>query len=328
MIKKLLILTILLLAMGLACAGEIVKEDGATVYIYGIIEDTIYMSAVNDGKTNFNKTICINSTVIEGEIQICGDNNYELEYTFIADINDTNYISRILIIKQECINKGWLSGKSLNRTLSLDGIIIGNYESKIGWFGKPKKHTVYFNLLDNNIRYGNNIIINESLAFTQLNYIDQQGYLSSVTDTYPSFPIYHKYISSGSGLELTGLTGIFYNIFGASVLTEIPIMGTTLASFGKSIQSLLFMPLTIIQFTFNFIFTLLTLIINNWWYGLLLLEIICIIPCLSKNTYPEIMETYIGLHVKIFAFMLHSVILPTINLILRLIEIIRNMFRI
>jgi hypothetical protein len=338
MSKYITVLIILLLSIGsvgLVSAGEIVKEDGATIYIYGAIEDTIYMSAVNDGKTNFNRTVCINSAVIEGEIQICGDNNYELEYTFIADINDTDYVSRILIIKQECINKGWLSGKSLNRTLSLDGTIIGNYESKIGWFGKPKKHTVYFDLLDNNIRYGNDIIINESLAFTQLNYIDQQSYLTGVTDIYPSFPIYHKYISinynnesSGSGLELSGLTGIFYNVFGDNILTKIPLVGSTIASFGKSIQSLLFLPLTIIQFSFNIIFSFLNVLINNWWYSILLLEIFCILTACRHTTYPDIVGTYISMHVKIFVFLYEKVILNTVNLIMRIIEIIRNMFRI
>jgi hypothetical protein len=189
-------------------------------------------------------------------------------------------------------------------------------------------------LIDNNIRYGDDIILNESLAFTQLNYVDQYDFLELDSSIYQTV-IYHKYISVSynnesfvSGLELTGLTGIFYNVFGESILTKLPVVGGAIASFGKSIQSLLFLPLTIIQFTFNFIFTLLTLIINNWWYGLLLLEIVCIIPCLGKNTYPEIMQVYIGLHVKIFTFFFHSIILPTINLILRLIEIIRNMFRI
>jgi hypothetical protein len=335
MIKQLIVLLILLLSTGLISAGEIVKEDGGTIYIYDAIENTIYMSDVNDGKTNFNRTICINATVIEGEIQICGDNDYELEYTFIADINDTTYISRILIIKQECINNGWLSGKSLNRTLILDGIIIGNYDFKIRWFGKPKKHTVYFDLLDNNIRYGNDIIINESLAFTQLNYIDQQNYLSGITDIYPKFPIYHKYISisynnesSGSGLQLTGLTGIFYNVFGDTILTKIPLVGSAIAGFGKSIQSLLFLPLTVIQFSFNVIFSFFTILINNWWYSILLLEIFCIIPACKYNTYPQIVGTYISMHVKIFNFMYQCVMLPTIKLILRLIEIIRNMFRV
>lgn len=333
MFKQLLILIILLSSIGLACAGEIVKEDQGTVFIYGEIADTVFMSSVNDEETNYNRTICTNATVIEGEINIAGTDNYELEYTFIADINDSVYISRILIIKQELISSGLLSGKLLNRTLSLDGIVIGNYESKTGWFGKTKKNTVYYNLIDNNIRFGKDIIVNESLAFTQLNYQDQQDYLPNVSQKYPSFPISHKYISVGadgseSSLKLTGLTGIFYNVFGDTILTKIPFVGNSIASFGKSIQSLIFIPLTIIQFTFDLIFTFLFLIINNWWYGLLVLEIICIIPALKYNSYPKVVGTYIEMHVKAFNFMYHIIILPTILLIFRIIEIIRNMFRI
>jgi len=117
-------------------------------------------------------------------------------------------------------------------------------------------------------------------------------------------------------------------LFGDSILTKIPIVGSTIASFGKAMQSVLFLPLTIIQFTFNFIFTFLLLITNNWWYGLMIVEIFCIMPALKYKTYPARVSKYIDLHVKIFKFMYEVVILNIINLILRLVEIIRNLFRI
>lgn len=329
MLKQFLILIILLFTIGLACAGEIVKEDRGTVFIYGEIGDTVYMGSE---KTNYNRTICINSTVIEGEIKISSVDNYELEYTFIADINDTTYISRILILKQEIISSSIISGKILNRTLTLDGIEIANYETSHRWFAKAKHNIVYFDLIDNNIRFGSDIILNESLAFTQLNYQDQQDYLPNTSTLLFKYPITHKYISVGlygeSSLELTGLTGIFYNVFGDSILTQIPYVGNAIASFGRSIQALLFMPLTIIQYTFNFIFSFLFLIINNWWYALLILEIMCIIPALQYKTYPAMTGTFINMHVKIFKFMWENVILNLINLTFRIVEIIRNMFRI
>ena len=66
MIKQLIILIILLLSVGLISAGEIIKGGDGTVYIYNDIEQTIRMHH----SENFNRTICINATVIEGEIGI------------------------------------------------------------------------------------------------------------------------------------------------------------------------------------------------------------------------------------------------------------------
>ena len=320
MLKQIITLGIILLCVNIAYAGEIVTEDNYKVNIYGEVEDFIYMSSVNDNERNFNRTVCINATVVEGEISICGADEYELEYNFIADINDSSYVSRILVIKQEIKSSSLLSGKILNRTLILDGVTIGNYESKTSYWGKTKKNTVYFDLLDSNIRFGSNIIINESLAFTQLNYVDQQEYLPNVSKQYPKFPIYHKYRSVGydgeGSLKLIGLTGAFYNILGM-----IPKVG-------DSIQSIIFLPLTILQFVFNFIFSFLILIINNWWYALMLIEIICIIPTLKCEDFSERVSKYFSIHVSIFIFMYEVIILKIIALLLRLIEIIRNMFRI
>jgi hypothetical protein len=320
MIKQLIIIGLLLFTIQCANAGEIVTEDNK-VFIYGAVEDFIYMSSVNDNEKNYNRSVCINSTVIEGEISIAGSDNYELEYNFIADINESSYVSRILVIKQDLKSSSLLTGKVLNRTLILDGVTVGNYISTCHFWGKVKKNTVYFNLIDNNIRFGSNIIINESLAFTQLNYVDQQAYLPNVSETYPRFPIYHKYHSvSADGGEstqkLSGLTGIIFNVLGM-----IPKVG-------NSIQSLIFLPLSILQFVFNFIFTFLVLISTNWWYALMTIEIMCMIPTFRHNNYGDVVEIYIKNHVSIFNFIYEKIILTMIAMILRLIEIIRNMFRI
>ena len=332
MLKQIITLGIILLCVNIAYAGEIVTEDNYKVNIYGEVEDFIYMSSVNDNERNFNRTVCINATVVEGEISICGADEYELEYNFIADINDSSYVSRILVIKQEIKSSSLLSGKILNRTLILDGVTIGNYESKTSYWGKTKKNTVYFDLLDSNIRFGSNIIINESLAFTQLNYVDQQEYLPNVSKQYPKFPIYHKYRSVGydgeGSLKLTGLTGILYNVFGSNIFTKIPFVGDNILRVGLAIQSIIYLPLTIIQFVFNFIFSFLILIINNWWYALMLIEIICIIPTFKCEDFSDRVGKYFVIHMIIFRFMYEVIILKIINLLLRLIEIIRNMFRI
>jgi hypothetical protein len=331
--KYILITLILLISIGIAHAGEMVEEDYKTVHIYGKIDKKISMGNPKENIYNYNKTVCHNATVIEGYISICGSQPYELEYTFIADINDTDYISRILTIKQELISSSFLGGKVINRTLILDGNIISNYETKCSFWSKIKKNKVYYDLIENNIKFGNNIINNESLAFTQLNYLDQQTYLLNPDDKHPVFPITHYYKSVGldkgeSDSQLKGLTGVFYNVFGASVLTEIPLLGDHLAAFGQSIQGLIYLPLLIIQLSFNIIFTFLVLIFDNMWYALLLFEIFCIIPSLEAKGYSDTINKLIERHVIIFKFMYQVIVLQTINLILRLIEIIRNMFRI
>lgn len=324
MIKQILLLCVVLLSVGMVSAGEVVKDiNTSTIYLYGDLEETVRMKgkliASDVPAQNYNKTICINATVIEGEISISNDDPYELEYTFIADINDSAYISRIVIMKQEVISSSFIAGKVLERTLTIDGVEIATYQTKYSWFGNLKKDTFYFCLFDDQIRYGDDIYFNTSIAFTQLNYQDQQ-------DMIPDSPynakkqVSHFYRTVGvdmeEGLKLSGLTGWFYNAVGLT------------PKIGKSLQAILFTPLAIIQYTFNFIFSFLFLIINNWWYAILLLEIFCIIPALTHTEYPEMVATYISMHGKIFVFMYHQVILPVINLMFRIIEIIRNLFRI
>ena len=316
MIKQLIILTIILITVGLACAGEIVKEDHGTVFIYGAVEDTVFMSGTNSEKFDFNKTVCINATVIEGEIDITSSKDYELEYTFIADLTADDYISRSVILKQEILSTSWLTGGvKLERTLTIDGIELATYETTHNRLISMKHNTFYWSLIDNNVRFGDEVINNQSLAFTQLNYQDQQDFIPEQF-VVRNPKVSHKYISVGideEGMQLTGITGMIYNACG-----WVP-------GLGNSLQGLMFLPLGIVQYTFNFIFTFLFLIINNWWYAVLLLEIFCIIPALTHQGYPEMVSTYITMHAKIFEFMYHKVILPSIRLILRIIEIIRNM---
>jgi hypothetical protein len=316
MIKQLILMAVVLMSVGLISAGEIVKIDHETVFLYGSIEDRIRMTGAHDAIKNYNKTICINSTAIEGEISISNDAPYELEYTFIADINDSSYITRIVIMEQEVISSSFISGKLLNRTLTIDGIEIANYETKYSWFGG-----FYFCLMDNNIRYGDDVYENISIAFTQLNYQDQQDMIPNIFNAKKQAS--HFYITVGvdnedeEGLKLSGLTGWAYNTLGS-----IPW------GLGKSVQGFIYLPLAIIQYTINFLFSFLFLIINNWWYALLLLEIFCLIPALQHKDYPSMVSEFIDMHVKIFDFMYHKIITPLIVQLLRLIEIIRNLFRI
>jgi hypothetical protein len=329
MIKTIITICILILCCGIATAGEIVKVSNETIFVYGAVEDTIYMQGVEAFSSNtshihnYNKTICINSTVIEGEIAIYHTEAYDLEYSFVADINDSSYITRIVSMKQEVVSSSFITGKVLRRTLTIDGIKIGTYDTTYSWFGGFKKDAFYFCLMDSNIHYGEEVYDNISICFTQLNYQDQKDLIPESYNAKKK--VHHKYISVGSGydedaeggLKLSGLTGWFYNGVGS-----IPW------GLGDSLQGLLFMPLALIQYSFNFIFTFLFLIINNWWYAILLIEIFCIVPALTHKQYPDIVATYISMHAIIFNFMYHQVILPVIALILRLIEVIRNLFRI
>lgn len=329
MIKQILFTIVVLSTLGLASAGEIILISNETVYIYGQIDERVYMQghqfmAANDthGK-NFNKTICINATAIEGEITIYNDDAYELEYTFTADINDSSYITRVVILKQEIISSSFVAGKVLERTLEIDGIEISNYQTKYSWFTGLKPDSFYYSLGDRTVRHGDEVFGNISIAFTQLNYQDQQDMIPEKYNAKKKANHYYHTVGYNTGtasedtLKLSGITGWLYNGVGL-----IPW------HLGDSLQGLLFTPLAIIQYTFNFIFSFLFLIINNWWYALLLLEIFCIIPALTHQGYPEMVATYIEMHVKIFIFMYHQVILPAVNLIMRIIEIVRNLFRI
>ena len=326
MIKQLIILTIVLMSIGLACAGEIVKVSGETVYLYGTVDTTVkmqgqvFMQANESLSQDYNKTVCINSTAIEGQITVINDDAYDLEYTFIADINDSSYITRVVEMKQEVLSSSFISGKKLKRTLTIDGIQIATYETKYSWFAGLKDDTFYFSLIDNNIRYGDDVYTNISIAFTQLNYQDQQDMIPEKLNYKKMAKHYYRTVgvdSDDGGLKLSGITGWLYNG-----------IGTIPWSLGDSLQGLLFTPLAVIQFTFNFIFSFLFLIINNWWYAVLLLEIFCIIPALTHQGYPEMVSTYISMHAKIFEFMYHKVILPAVRLIMRIIEVVRNLFRI
>ncbi len=326
MIKQLIILTVVLMSIGLVNAGEVVTVSGETVYLYGSIDETIRMkgqvvlAANTSHSLNFNKTVCINSTAIEGQISVMNDDAYDLEYSFIADINDSSYITRVVEMKQEVLSSSFISGKTLKRTLTIDGIQIATYETKYSWFAGLKDDTFYFSLIDNNIRYGDEVYNNISIAFTQLNYQDQQDMIPEKLNYKKMAKHYYRTVgvdSDDGGLKLSGITGWLYNGVGL-----IPW------SLGDSLQGLLFTPLAIIQYTFNFIFSFLFLIINNWWYAILLLEIFCIIPALTHQDYPEMVGTYISMHAKIFNFMYHQVILPATGLIMRIIEVVRNLFRI
>ena len=326
MIKQFILILVILMSIGLVSAGEVVKASGETVFLYGQVDATVRMKGVvafaaNDSHSNnYNKTVCINATVIEGEISVSNDDAYDLEYNFIADINDSTYISRIVEMKQEVLSSSFLSGKLLKRTLTIDTIEIATYNTTYSWFAGLKKDTFYFGLIDNNIRYGDNVYNNISIAFTQLNYQDQQDMVSDEYSALKKAKHYYRTVGidgDNGGLKLSGLTGWAYNALGS-----LPW------GLGESIQGLTFMPLTILQYTINFLFSFLFMIINNWWYALLLLEIFCIIPALTHKDYPSVVGTFIDMHVKIFDFMYHHIILPLIAQLLRLIEVIRNLFRI
>mgnify|MGYP000338844224 CR=1 FL=1 len=325
MIKQISIILIVLLSVGLVNAGEIVTVSGETVYLYGTIDKTLFMKGLAVGQNvsnslDYNKTVCMNSTCIEGQITIINDDAYDLEYTFIADINESSYISRVIEMKQEVLSSSFINGKLLKRTLTIDGIEIANYETKYSWFAGLKDDTFYFSLIDHNIRYADDVYNNISIAFTQLNYQDQQDMIPEKYNAKKMAKHYYRTVgidTDDGGLKLSGITGWIYNG-----------IGTIPWELGKSLQGLLFTPLAIIQYTFNFIFSFLFLIINNWWYAVLLLEIFCIIPALTHTEYPEMVATYISMHAKIFVFMYHQVILPAMNLIMRIIEVVRNLFRI
>ncbi len=176
-----------------------------------------------------------------------------------------------------------------------------------------------FSYPDRTVSLNEKTVFNQTLMFTEMDMEDQNFIVSYNRNFHgvSAFPIrwhFETVQTEGDiGLKLKGLSGILINI-----LNYIP-------GIGKSIGNIIYTPLLLIQYTFDFMFTFINLIIDDWWYALVLLEIMCIIPALQYNSYPELVGTYIDMHIKIINFMVHKVILPLIRLILKIIGLIRNM---
>ena len=309
------ILAILLLATNISATSEQINE---TLYIYG--ESSVKHNPTDGLLTkNIDKVICINATCTEATISVGTTGDYNLDYELNYAPNETVYYTKIITLKQELVDSFFFgTKKTYMRTLAIDSVDMASYNvSSIVYFST--KNTFSFKTLDQTITFGEETITNATFFFTEMIMQDQYD-LIVAADVLTPVNCFFRTIGTGdaasSGQKLGGLTGIFMN-----VIKKIPGVGT-------SIYNVLYPIMIIIQYVFNFSFTFLNLIINDWWYALLLLEIICFLMALTQHGYVDIMQTYINTHVIIITFIHHRIIIPLINLIITIIVTIRNMFRV
>jgi hypothetical protein len=316
--NKLLFGIFLLALLTPVISAEIQYNDNETIlYLIGDdVDDTILMRHDTDKYKNVHTVECINTTCVKGYFKIVIF-EFDFDYEFIYD-KDDNYGTADVNIKREKIADGWLTDTYKN-TLTIDGVVISTFEQNINYINLQYSNVFFsFNNVDGEIMYGksDNTYPNR-LFFTTLYMNDQYDYLNTSNNRREKvlccFNTDNEYSDM---MALSGLTGIFYN-----VLDNIPFVG-------KGLQKIVFLPLFLIQSLINFSFTIIIIITKDWWYALMVLEIMCIFPVLRYTRYSDLMRGYIHNHVVIILFIKTKVVEPLIDIILRLIVIIRNMFRI
>jgi hypothetical protein len=302
------ILIILLLASGISATSEQINES---LYIYG--EGTTDHKAFDD--TNIDKIIIINGTATQARIIVATNDAYEFDYEFNYAPNETVYYTTIVTLKQEVEDiLLWGVAKEITRTLSIDGVEVGTYNYTL-ILATGTRGGFAFKTLDRTVTFGDITVNNATIFFTELVCSDQYEHIENVSG-YANMHIKTIGDSTYSKNELGGLTGTFLN-----ALKRIPYVGI-------SVYNVIYPIMVIIQYTFDFSFTFLNLIIHDWWYALLLLEIICFLMAITQTGYVNVMQVYINTHVIIITFVYHKVMIPIINLSITIISTIRNMFRI
>ena len=273
-------------------------------------------SFVYGGLRNINTVIADNNnTVISGWFKISTDQSYDADYTFFINVNDTSYESKIVTLKQEQVDSSIIS-KTYKRSLLIDGYEIYSYNTTVYIISIiPNPIYFYFNLEDRTIQFGDKQFNNQTLVFNQLNFDDQYEFMNNASSDTVVMKFKAINPSVKSGAELKGLTGILLN-----ALSKIPFIG-------KSFKNVLYYPLFFIQTIFDFVFTFLDMIVNDWWYGLMLMEIVCIFAASRNKGYANVMEVYIDTHVKIIKFIYEWIILKTINLIITIVVTIKDMIK-
>jgi len=263
------------------------------------------------GKENIDTVVCDdNVTVVSGWFKIYTTKAFSADYTFMVYVNE-EWDSRTVTINQTWLDSSIIS-RTFNREVLIDGISLYNYNTTVYKMSIiPNPIYFSFSLEDQQIQFGKKIIKNQTLAFTQLNLDDQyeflntSGYDRSVTMKFKSVDRTKK-----TGFVVKGLTGAFLN-----VIEKIPFVG-------KSLRNVLYLPAFFIQILFNFTFSFLSIIVDNWWYALLTLEIFCNFSAARQTGYANVMDAWITTHVKIIKFVYEHIILNIINLILKIVDAI------
>ena len=318
--KQIIILAILLLVIPSASALHEIDNDILTVF------NTSHVSYTPFSQPDIKKVVCVDCVCTRCMIDVRGWNPYEIDYVFRYAHNTTSYKESVFTIKQEVSDTYWGLQKTFVRTLAIDGIDVATYNCS-SMIGLGKQNVFVFDTVDGTVKYGDVVLEEQTIAFTQCNCDEQYNYttttgtrdiilmeLNTIEGGYDST---NNFVLSTHevNLKLGGLTGSFLKLF-----RGIPLIG-------DSLYTILYPPFVLIQYILNFSFTFVDIIINDWWYMLLLLEILCIIPALQYKSYPDVVGHYINNHVQIITFLHHKVVLPLVNLILKIVDMIIGLIR-
>ena len=310
--KQLIISLILITGFisGASATFELVNE---TFYIYNGT-DVTYMDS-NNRPSNIEKIVVDGGICSEMHMGIGLPGSYDFTYEMHYAPNESTYFTTLVRITQEVTDSRVFGMyKDLTRTCYINGNQVATYNTtsvlRIG-----NRNTFKFVSIDRTVTFGDKIVHNATLFFTEMTTQDQYDYIQNVTgDVYYKF---HTLDISGTGdaytpLAIGGLGGIFLS----GIQNRIP-----------SLYNVIYPVMVLIQFILNFSFTFINLIVNDWWYSLLLLEIFCMFMATKESGYVNIVSVYINTHVQIIVFVHHKIMLPLIDMVISILNTIKNMIK-
>jgi|LGVE01.1.fsa_nt_gb hypothetical protein len=312
--KKQFIISLLLLIGCVSGATATYEQINDTLYIYNATQ--VQYMCIEDLDTNIDKVTVVSGVCTEMAISIGLINDYDFSYDLNWAPNETMYYTAIVRIQQETIDST-LYGlyKNIKRTLYIDGNMVATYNTT-SIINTASKNTFKFVSIDRRVHFGSKIVDNATLFFSELICDDQHDCLynnSGYVGMY--FQTCNEEGTGFDNLVLGGFTGIFM-----SGIKKIPFIGT-------SLYNVIFPVVTIMQYTIDFSFAFLNLIIYDWWYALMVLEIACMFIASQQNGYVNIVSAYFKAHVDITMAIYHKVIIPLITMFISLLNTIKNMIQ-
>jgi len=312
--NKQLIISLLLIIGCVSGATATYEQINNTLYIYNATDVTYLI--VEDLDTNIDKVMIEGGVCVDMKISIGLIEDYDFSYDLNWAPNETMYYTSIVRITQETIDSS-LYGlyKNIKRTCYIDGVMVASYNTS-SIINTASKNTFQFVSIDKRVQFGSEVVNNATLFFSELICNDQHDFLVN-TSGYVSmgFGTSNPAESGFDRLELGGFTGLFM-----SGIKKVPFIGT-------SLYNVIFPVVMVIQYVLDFSFMFINLIINDWWYALLLLEIFCMFMATQQTGYVNIISVYINTHVEITMFIYHRLIIPLINMMITLINTIKNLIQ-
>ncbi|MCK4250843.1 hypothetical protein KAX97_05320 [candidate division WOR-3 bacterium] len=308
------IFIIAIMSISNVCAtAELINES---LYIYDESNTQYRMHVWGDDLdrgANVDRVRCEDCICVAMNIWIASNEDFEYDYELNYAPTETEYFTSIITINHTTYDS-LLFGmyRKIYETLEIDGVEVAN-RNRTGILNVGASTHIAFNTLDRTCTLGSTKVNNVTLFFDDMICTEQYN------DVYNGSDVQMKFETVGdeghTKNKLGGFTGIFL-----SVLQKMPFIG-------ESLYNVLYPPMTIIQYSLNFVFTFLNLIIYDWWYAVLLLECICMIKALSCNGYDNVMHVYVNTHIIIGMFVYSKLIIPTINMIISILNTIKNMIQ-